>query len=152
MRDVIDIVSHQDQVVLIFHVQVVDDAAVKLLPQGGICQLALAQGGKQSVFFTVHNLLRGKGNIQQVFPQRAGKGLLQQTEVLLDLFLAEQAQRLVDGGNDFLVCIDIASIDMMDGVVVRTNTPADLTEFFLIHSVGSCSFSFIAGWLLYPQS
>ena len=95
VRHVIDVIGHQDQVVLVFHVDVVDDAAVEFFPQGGVGQLALAKRGEQAVFLAVHDLLRGKGNIQQVLPQGAGQGLFQQAEVFLRLFLGQQTERLI---------------------------------------------------------
>ena len=64
-----------------------------------------------------------------------GQRLFQQAEILLCLFLCQQTEGLLKRRDDLLVCIDIASVNVMDGIVFRTDAAADLAEFFLIHGI-----------------
>ena len=133
MGHVVGIKGQQDQIVSAVHVQVIDNRVIKLVQQGRVLPLAFAQGGEQPVLVAVQHLLGGKGNVQQVFPQSAGKTLFQQRKVFLLLFRCEQAQRFVQRGDDLPGTVHVAAIQMCDAVVLRPDAAADLPQLLLIH-------------------
>ena len=79
------VVGQQDQIVLIVQLQRRGDFLIKGLPQLCILQLAGAQLGQELVLRAVHDLLRGKRNVDQVLVQRAGQRLAQQLQIVLRL-------------------------------------------------------------------
>ena len=103
MRHVVTVADQEDQVVLLPHVDAVDDAAIEGLPQPRVAQLALAQGGEKAVLLAVHDLFGGKGDVQQVLAQRARQRLFQQRQILLLLLPGDKSHGLVDLGDDLLV-------------------------------------------------
>ena len=125
--------GQEDHIAAVLHVNGIDHAAVKGVSQLLVLQLRLSQGGEQPVLVAVHDLLCGKGDVNQVLPQRPGQGLFQQLQVFFRLLLAEQAHRLVYGGNDLPAAVDVAAVNMADAAPVQPDAAAYFIQFSLIH-------------------
>lgn len=98
-----------------------------------LSKLGIPQCGEQAVFLTVHYLLSGEYDINEVFPQGTGQSLLQKAQILLGLLLRHHAQGFVQIGNDLFTAVDIASINTADGAFFRAKTAPQLIDFFLVH-------------------
>ena len=133
MGHVVAVKGQQNQVVSAVHVQVTDDRVIELVQQGGVLPLTLAQGGEQPVLVAVQHLPGGKGNVQQVFPQRAGKAFLQQRKVFFLFLGRQQTERFVQGGDDLAGSVHIEAVEMGDAVVLGPDAAADLPQLLLIH-------------------
>ena len=86
------------------------------------------------MFVAVHHLTGFKGEIQQVFPQRAGKGFPQDGEELFLFLRVHSGQRLVKPGGDFVAFIDKTAHNMGDAALFRANSAAQLADFLIIHN------------------
>jgi hypothetical protein len=135
VRNIVHVIGHEDQIIAVLHVKVLNDAAAERLAQGGILQLGFPELGEQLILLPLHDLAGGEADIQQVFAQSAGERLLQQREIFFRLGLAQQAEGFIKARDDLLICVYITSIDMLDVVVVRAEAAPDLAEFFLIHGM-----------------
>ena len=75
---IIGVMSQQDEIIAIPHVQAVDNRLIKLLPHLNLLQLGIPQGHEAAVFVAVRHLLGGEHDVDEVPAQRAGQGLFQQ--------------------------------------------------------------------------
>lgn len=100
MGNIVAVTDQEQQVTAVPHVQTIDHLAVKGLTSLVVLQLGIPQCGEQAVFLTVHYLLSGEYDINEVFPKRAGQSLLQKAQILLGLLLRHHAQGFVQIGND----------------------------------------------------
>ena len=132
---VVGVRRQQDEVVGLAHVQGVDDAAVQRLAGVLIPGVRLADGLQQAVLIAVRHLRGGEYDVHQVPPQCAGQGFLQKSQIHLLLLLGHEAHGGVHVGDDLLVAVDIAAVDLAECVFVQLEAPANFVEFFLIHSV-----------------
>jgi len=133
MGNIVAVTDQEQQVTAVPHVQTIDHLAVKGLTSLVVLQLGIPQCGEQAVFLTVHYLLSGEYDINEVFPKRAGQSLLQKAQILLGLLLRHHAQGFVQIGNDLFTAVDIASINTADGAFFRAKTAPQLIDFFLVH-------------------
>ena len=136
--------GQEDQIVPV-QLQGVDDFVVEGLPGLGVLQLGVPQGGEELVLLAVRHLLGGKYNVDELLAQGARQGFLQKSQVLGGLLLGHAAHGLVQVGDDLLIAVDKATVDAVDGALVRAEAAFQLAQFFLIHSrssfVGSQGFS-----------
>ena len=107
---------------------------------------------QQTMFVTVFDLRGAEFDIQKIFTEGAGKRFLEQFEVKLCFFLFHQADRHVQGRDDFLGGIDIAAIDAADVILIRFETFFDFTDFFLVHIYDKVPFFFDSMRLCGKQS
>ena len=133
MGDIVAVTGQEQQVTAVPHVQTVNYLVVKGLAGLVVLKLGIPQCGEQAVFLTVHYLLSGEYDINEVFPQGAGQSLLQKAQILLGLLLRHHAQGFVQIGNDLFTAVDIASINTADGAFFRAKTAPQLIDFFLVH-------------------
>ena len=133
MGNIVAVTGQEQQVTAVPHVQTVNYLAVKGLAGLVVLKLGIPQCGEQAVFLTVHYLLSGEYDINEVFPKRAGQSLLQKAQILLGLLLRHHAQGFVQIGNDLFTAVDIASINTADGAFFRAKTAPQLIDFFLVH-------------------
>ena len=68
---IIAVACQQQQIIALAHVQRLNDFLIKCLPHPSILRTGCAQVHQHSVFFPRHDLLVGKHNIDQVFPERS---------------------------------------------------------------------------------
>ena len=127
--------GQEDQIAAVLHIDRVDDAAVKGVSQLLVLQLGLSQRGQQPVLVAVHDLLCGKGDVDQILPQRPGEGLFQKLQVFFRLFLAQQAHGFVKGGDDLPAAVHIAAVNMADAAPVQPDAAAYFIQFLLIHCI-----------------
>ena len=132
VRDIVRVEGHQDQIIAL-QIDRVDDLLIKRLPRLRVLQTGLAQFHEQSMLRTVHDLLIGKRDVQQIASERAGQRFFEQGEIGLGLLLRRERHGLLKGGDHGLVFIDITSIHLCDGVMIRTELTAQLRNFFFIH-------------------
>lgn len=118
---------------MLFQPQIVDDAAIKSLHPLLVVQGGIPQMHKPPVFFAVHHLLGGKGDIHQILPQSSGQGPFEKGQHLLPFLLRHQSKGLIEFRYDLPFIIDIAPTDVGDVAFVRTKTAADFCNFFFIH-------------------
>lgn len=74
MGDIVAVTGQEQQVTAVPHVQTVNYLVVKGLAGLVVLKLGIPQCGEQAVFLTVCYLLSGEYDINEVFPQGAGKG------------------------------------------------------------------------------
>ena len=66
---IVAVACQQQQIIALAHVQRLNDFLIKCLPHPSILHTGRAQFHQHSVFFPRHDLLGGKHNIDQVFPE-----------------------------------------------------------------------------------
>ena len=138
------VICQQNQIVHVLHIQRRGDLLIKGPAQRSVLQLARAQVRQQAMLLAVHDLLRGKGDVDQILIQRPGERLAQQLQILFRLLLRHQTQRLIQLGDDLTGAVDETAVNMSDRVLLRLPPAAQLTQFLLIHAtvvLSECSHS-----------
>ena len=97
------------------------------------------------MLIAVRHLLGGEHDVDEVPAQRAGQGLFQQGQVFLRLLLGHPVQGLVQVGDDLLLTVHIAAVDVADGVFAQLEAAFQLADLFLIHDNLAVSNVFCAG-------
>ena len=100
----------------------------------GLLQLGFAKIHQKLMFLAAGHLSSGEIDLDQILSQRAPKAAAQQGKIFLRLVLRHDADALDKFGNNFLIIIDIAPIQMGHIAAIPTLTATDLTDFFGIHS------------------
>ena len=132
----------QEYEVISLHVQPLNSPLEKNLYRLFVLEPGVPQSHKQTVFVAVYHLLRGKGNIHQLLPQRSRQSPLQQGQKSFALILTEQSKGLVKLGNNLPVFVDAATANVGNAAPVRPKPAAQLRNFFLVHSSLFCIIKF----------
>ena len=132
---VIGIVGQQHQVVAVIHIQRLDDLIVERLAHGRVLELGFPQRHEQLVFGAVHDLLGGEYDVDQIFPLCAGKGFFEKAEIFFGFLRRHGGEGFIQIGDDLFFGVDVAAIDMADGIFVRAEPAAQLADFFAIHTI-----------------
>ena len=127
MRHIIGIVRQQQNIGAPIHVQAPYDLLVKVPSDFSVLQLRVPKIHQQPVLFTVHNLLGGKHNINQVFSQCTRHGLFQKSQILLDLFLRQHSKRLLQIGDQLAAAVNKAPVNTADSIFFRSPASAQFT-------------------------
>ena len=98
-----------------------------------VLEFRIPQGHQEAVFVAVHDLLVGKGNVDQVSSQAPGEGFFQEAQIFFRLLLGHIAQGFVQVGNHVPAAVDITAVNTAYGVLFRPETAAKLANFFQIH-------------------
>lgn len=137
LEGALTVADRLDEYMLVNNVSSDSELGIYLVVKGlaglVVLKLGIPQCGEQAVFLTVHYLLSGEYDINEVFPQGTGQSLLQKAQILLGLLLRHHAQGFVQIGNDLFTAVDIASINTADGAFFRAKTAPQLIDFFLVH-------------------
>ena len=129
---VIGLAAQEDQVIVL-EGDGVDDLLVEAPPQLVILQLAVSQVHQQLMLRGACHLGRLKGDVDQILAQTAGQGPLQEGKVLFSFVLRHDAQGLAELGDNLLLAIDVAAIDIRHITAVPAQVPPDLADFLIIH-------------------
>lgn len=73
MRDIVCIMSQQEQVTVFPQVQGVNEFLIKRLSSISILEPGGSQSEEKPVFFIVYDLMRGEYDVDQVFAQYTGQ-------------------------------------------------------------------------------
>jgi len=71
-------VGQEDEIILLPHVQGLDDRPVELLPDPSVLQPGVPQGGEEAVLIAIRHLGRGEDHVNELLPQGAGEGFFQE--------------------------------------------------------------------------
>ena len=130
---IIDVMGQKDEIVGIPHIQRLHRLLEEFQAQSLVLQVSIPKVREQTVLLPFRHLPGGKADVQQVSAQSAGQGFFQQAEILLRLLLMQDAQRLVQIGNNLFSGVDITTIHMADKRLFRMKAAAQLADFSSVH-------------------
>ena len=70
----------------------------------------------------------------QILSNAAGKSSFQQSKILVSLIFGHHSGALLKFGDDILVFVDMATVDVCDIAAIAANMTANLADFLNIHN------------------
>ena len=147
----------EDDVIIFRKIVVFNYFLVKLLQQDIILELTVTQ--LQQKFLGASRIfsIQGKFQIQQIFSQSAGKGLLENIKIFKGFFFRKGKEGFLDLCFDVFFSVHVAAADTGNGTFFVGILLSDFKDFFFVHtftsfyketSYGTILFAWKAGQLL----
>ena len=85
------------------------------------------------MLFSADDLLRCKGEIDEVFSQCAGQRFLKNSEKFLCFGLIHQSEGWAEFGENFASAVDAAAADFCDVGLLWPEPAANFSDFLFVH-------------------
>ena len=131
-RNVVVVVQKKDQVVFTGRIAF-DDLIVESIQKLLILQLAFRQAVQKCLRSVLLLALHRKVHVDQIFPQRPGKGLAEDFKVLEHLLFLQPLKHLRECCNLLFLGADITACNAGEGILLYRQLFLDLRYFLLVH-------------------
>ena len=133
---VIGVIAHQNQVIAL-HNHGVDDLLIEAQAKLVVLQLAGAQIHQQLVLGRRSHLTGFEGDVNEIPPDGTREGSAQKGKILIPLVFRHDARGLPEFGNDFLIVVDITTVNSGHIAAIPAQMATDLADFLINHGYSS---------------